>query len=84
MPHRLFSPTLSSNVVTVTFSATYGTAPRMIMITPASANTAQAWNTVQPFVDQASNTPTTFSITTSSATTFNATTTYKFYYAVIG
>lgn len=75
-------PTLSATVVTITFNAAYGAAPRAVILTPANSNTALLTGVTQVFVDQAGITTTTFAIT-AGTTALTGSTAYKFYYTVI-
>lgn len=76
------TPTASGVVVTVTFNAAYGAAPRCVLITPANAAAAALTGANQVFVSQAGITTTTFALTAGSVAP-GASTAYQFYYTVI-
>lgn len=71
-----------ATVVTLTFSTAYQSAPRCIIITPANKITQNLTKGKECFVDQASITSTTFTIT-SNTTALTDATAYQWYYTVI-
>jgi len=75
-------PALSAIVATITFNATYGAAPKTVLLTPANVNSAALNGLGMVYVNQAGITATTFSIT-AGATALTAATAYKWYYHVI-
>lgn len=72
------SPAANATLVTVTFSATYGAAPRAISLDPANANAAGA----NVWVDSASAAAGTFTLKVGTA--LAASTTYTWYFFVAG
>ena len=71
-----------ATVVTLTFNTAYQSAPRCIIITPANKITQNLTKGKECFVDQASITSTTFTIT-SNTTALTDATAYQWYYTVI-
>jgi hypothetical protein len=74
------APSASATVITLTYSAAYGSAPNVIL-TPANATTAALSGTTQTFVDSAGSTTTTFAIT-SGTVALTTLTAYKWFYKV--